>query len=741
MTLTPRTHIILAGVLWSVLLLALPPAANAGQILGAPTYMGLSFGLTGWWTMDGNDTTKNNSGVVTAIDRSSTGIHGTLANGAVNAPGKIGQGVTFDGVNDKVSFPLDLDSFITTSLGSISIWIRPTGPSPAGTAAYDGDAIVVDAAAFLGIHRLDLSGTDGIWIYNWDGNEDSFAIPYTVDEWVHIVWVHSGGRLRGYKNGVLINDIASGNTTNIANQLSFGDSVYATGHDPYAGDLDDVRIYNRALAADEVKRLYKIGSTEKFGAPNSSGSLASGLVGWWTMDGADTSFNGSGLMTVADRSGNGNIATATAATAPIPVIGKIGQGLNLDGVNGYLRVSGLNPTTYNNFTVSAWFKSRLTTGLDDYDIIAHSDASYVDDFQFGPTDDASHVDTVRFDFFDSGSGDLYYGVTDVVDSAWHHLVGIRDSGTIKIYVDGRLDSSSADLSSGPVTINGRGPNIGTDAQNPLGNNTVDGIIDEVRIYNRALTTDEIKRLYKMGSTLKQGVASSNGSLSQGLVGWWPMDGNDTAVNSSGVLSAIDRSSSQNNAVASSVANSPRKVVGRIGQALQFDAAGDVLNAGSNAVFTLTDRTISAWIYPTSFGEGGNNGRIVDKGGSTGWSLSVESPSAMEYFVDCSGGSPSLSAITVNGAIGLNRWQHVVLTATSSTRLAAVQFYVNGAQVGLNGGASTDCTTEKSGDSGDSLLIGNSSDNPFTFDGSIDDFRVYNRVLTSDEIKRLYNMGR
>jgi hypothetical protein len=98
MIFTTRPNVLVVGLLWSALLLAFAPAANARQIFGAPKYIGLSNGLVGWWTFDGNDTTLNGSGLISAIDRSGNNKHASAATVAANPSiklGRIGQGYEF----------------------------------------------------------------------------------------------------------------------------------------------------------------------------------------------------------------------------------------------------------------------------------------------------------------------------------------------------------------------------------------------------------------------------------------------------------------------------------------------------------------------------------------------------------------------------------------------------------------------------------------------------------------------
>jgi hypothetical protein len=121
-----RTHILFAGLLWSALLFAAPPAANAGLILGPPMYLGLQSGLVGWWTMDGNDTPNNNGGIRTALDRSGNNYHAKSASAAVSpirAIGKTGQSLDFDGTNDTMLAAAASLNNLTTM--TISAWIYP----------------------------------------------------------------------------------------------------------------------------------------------------------------------------------------------------------------------------------------------------------------------------------------------------------------------------------------------------------------------------------------------------------------------------------------------------------------------------------------------------------------------------------------------------------------------------------------------------------------------------------------
>ena len=125
----------------------------------------------------------------------------------------------------------------------------------------------------------------------------------------------------------------------------------------------------------------------------------------------------------------------------------------------------------------------------------------------------------------------------------------------------------------------------------------DGLIDDVHVYNRALSADEIKRLYKVGATAKLGQAAANDSLTKGLVGWWNFDGKT----SSGTR-VFDASGTGNYGI---LTNGSTLVNGKLGQGMEFDGEDDVVDAGSAG--SLDDifqngGTISGWIKPRGWGE-------------------------------------------------------------------------------------------------------------------------------------------
>ena len=231
--------------------------------------------------------------------------------------------------------------------------------------------------------------------------------------------------------------------------------------------------------------------------------------------------------------------------------------------------------------------------------------------------------------------------------------------------------------------------------------------------------------------------SAFAGLGSGLVGYWPMDSRDFVTSTS----IVDRSGQGDNGT---LTNGPTVAIGKVGQALNFDGVNDMVIMGANANLNNLNLTggltASAWIYPRSLGVN-NRGRIFDKANSTaptgGWIFNVSNFTATNQLAFQHGGSTVLIRSTAANTITLNQWQHVAATWDGSVTASNIHIYINGAEAAYN--AATDGVGLDS-DSAEVLKIGNDKSFARTFDGIIDEARVYNRVLTPGEIKAIYNQG-
>nr|MDH4444731.1 PQQ-dependent sugar dehydrogenase [Akkermansiaceae bacterium] len=194
-----------------------------------------------------------------AVDSSGFGNDGTLFNMPANAlvPGVNGSACHFDGADDYVSIANQTASDFT-----LSCWIRSTQEFPTTTQTYAGTGIIwsdvggADADFILGATRSE-TGVNRLSFFT--GISDTAVngtVPINTGEWVHIAATRNGttGEMKIYVDG-LLDGIATGTTRLLhANgRIHIGgntlDGLY------FSGDIDDVRIYSRALGGAEISTL------------------------------------------------------------------------------------------------------------------------------------------------------------------------------------------------------------------------------------------------------------------------------------------------------------------------------------------------------------------------------------------------------------------------------------------------------------------------------------------------------
>ena len=206
------------------------------------------------------------------------------------------------------------------------------------------------------------------------------------------------------------------------------------------------------------------------------------LVGYWSFD------EGKGDKAY-DGSGNGNDGTLTNMADDDWVDGVAGSCLDFDGSNDYVQVTNFSVSSADEMTISAWIK------VDDYSSLRtitsfNGRASF-----FILTDGKIRVEI-------QGSGGMRFNTTTALNTGvLYHVVFTKDaqdlseaatSDMVKIYINGEEETLTTS-STGTNTDDNDTFNIGCYTS---GNYHFDGIIDEVRVYNKKLTAAEVYALYK-----------------------------------------------------------------------------------------------------------------------------------------------------------------------------------------------------------------------------------------------------
>jgi hypothetical protein len=199
-------------------------------------------------------------------------------------------------------------------------------------------------------------------------------------------------------------------------------------------------------------------------------------------------------------------------------------------------------------------------------------------------------------------------------------------------------------------------------------------------------------------------------ITTGLVGYWNF-------NEGSGTTAADSSGNNNNGTISGAT----WTTGKYGNALNFNGSAGLVSINKDIIGSGAT-TISAWVYLNGYGQGGY-GYILANGPAQFYTVGWDKKLAF------TGNYNSNVLISASNSIQLNQWVHVTITRDN---LGTANVYINGT---LNGTANQSSGTPQAGGSS---AIGNAPSGSQTFNGLIDEVRIYNRALSASEVLELYN---
>ncbi len=215
--------------------------------------------LVGWWTLD------EGQGTI-AVDWSGRGMHGAFQGDPLWVDGLDGGALEFDG-DDYV----DTGNTQNLAKWTIACWVispaAPASASPSGPLHreknYQFDWNHTNAV-FRGAAAMEIGGT-------W--HAASF-LPVAANTWYHLAATFDGTALRAYRDGVLIttNTAASGVPTAETGTLKLG--RHATAAQFFRGTVDDARVYNKALSAQEIQAVMRGNLTRAWQPSPANGSTS-----------------------------------------------------------------------------------------------------------------------------------------------------------------------------------------------------------------------------------------------------------------------------------------------------------------------------------------------------------------------------------------------------------------------------------------------------------------------------------
>jgi hypothetical protein len=252
------------------------------------------------------------------------------------------------------------------------------------------------------------------------------------------------------------------------------------------------------LSSSVDTTIYMYYGDSSIGSPteNSPGVWENNYLSVWHLteqgDGTTDEYDGS---TVNDFDGRGG--SGTASKTPTRIWGKIDSGQSFDGINDYINFSSMNPQDYDDFTIEGWYKSANTSVTDDGYIFYHTEgyAGGGPGIVLSITEDPGNVNRLRMNTYNNtGNFDPYYGTSNISDQQFHYVVGVRDQGRIRIYVDDNEENNTADDHPNEIfkVDNVQSPKIG---DYPTKTEQVNGTLDEIRVSRIGRSWDWINATY------------------------------------------------------------------------------------------------------------------------------------------------------------------------------------------------------------------------------------------------------
>jgi CSLREA domain-containing protein len=722
----------------------------------------LNDGLLGYWKLDEDSGT-------TAIDSSGYGQHGTL-NGspawAADAPSKINfynpHSLQLNrGTADYVDIS-DTPTIDALQELSLSTWVNLD--SVPGGSGYTYMRFIQLRGEKAVLRYVDLDGTGKLQFYiRVDGSTKGVSVNHAwqTGTWYHVAGTYDGSHIRLYLDGAEVGTpLAVSGTVDTGSGVRLSHSGSSEGLD---GLLDDVRVYNRALSGTEISTLAD-GSRPQTSVATTTLAGTLDVRGDLTLNSGTLDVSGSnyGLNLARDMSYNGGIFEPRSSTVTLD--GNLAQNVDSTGIAfNNLTVANTNASKKVDASKSALVVNGMLH-IQDGILLSASDFNHVQidtngtlemagDMtvsgnwtQSGVFEGGSHALDIAGDFtISGGTFDAPQGAAGLmtVSGDFEQTAGAFNgqNGTQTIIGDYNLSGGDFTASTGTLVVSGNFQqtagifNGQNGTQNISGNFNLSGgdftaSTGTLAISGNFQHTGGVFDpnggrvvLSPTGAQTLMGAATTFYDLyiNDGLVGYWKLDGNGTATDSSGYgnYGLLTGNPSWETAT-------PEKIDFYDPYSLAFSrfSADGVKVSNTAEIDDLDELTLSIWVrlgylpddtYMRFISLGNEKAvlRYKDVGGNM----------KLQFYMNIGG---SLRNFEVDHAWDANTWYHVAGTYDGNT----MRLYLDGVE--QPGAVSITGTVGK----GDGIYLSWPPNSAESLDGWLDDVRIYNRALTGVEISIL-----
>ncbi|MEL6133960.1 MAG: LamG domain-containing protein, partial [Bacteroidota bacterium] len=340
--------------------------------------------------------------------------------------------------------------------------------------------------------------------FNEGGNSNS-AIPDNT--WTHVAYIKEDNELKIFINGTLDNSqTLTGKTISNDGPMTFGGSNQGQSANLM---MDDIMIYDRALTEEELADMV-------------SGQDDQSQLAWWPLhvDGKDHIDDANGLVK------NGPVFQEDS------VRGKV---VEFDGLNDIIEIPHKPQLNVGRegkpFTMSVWVKLLEGATGSDRDLIHKGTTNNERNLMLrlnGADNRVQYRMTTDLSFGQGGTS-----VTPLTINAWTHLTYVYESGVLKLYMNGKLDHSSA--ISGTPAMNEGSIYLGDSPWMP----GTKSQMSDLRLYGRALSDSEILSLSRDTEALLLGNETFEGGTQDSWISNLVINETDGYTNTSGTTQEIE----------------------------------------------------------------------------------------------------------------------------------------------------------------------------------------------------------
>ena len=614
------------------------------------------------------------------------------ANDTSNSTGKFGKGAKFNGSSSDILVSGLNSMFSTKATFTVSLWFKTTAT---GNRAlfddYTSNNYNIQLYLYDGVVNVTTRFSGG------DSNMTASSTTYNDGNWHHVAVTSNQTTYNTYIDGgspstwTASSNSHSGQTPTVTIGASQGGTINF-----FSGEIDQLRIFNKALSSSEINTLYN----ETSSTVNTLQILGdTSCIAAYTFEGnandLSTNYNGTASNVIYDYSGTAsNITYAT---------GKFGKAAVFNGSNSNITLPtglGSNGDRSRSFWINV---DNLTNAVTIFYLGDSSSNAYYE------TCSVQTNGKIRYqERHDTSTNSVSIdSSSSIVAGTWYNIVYVFSDSVRTLYINGIQE---AQTTSSYATVNNTSyPGFIGSFRNVITN--TDGSIDQVRMFNKALSLGEINSLYNETATSAASATIDNPST----VAYYKMaDGSDETGSYNGTATNVDFN-----------------VEGKYGFAGKFNGSNSYIDI-STLDFPTNNFSVSAWVYLNSTPGSTTYNMILTtaKQNSGGYFYFTFYGTQLQYYHVAGGTS------VIGGTVVAGQWNHVVLTQSST---GGAKVYLNDSVVASNTSLTANNTPNTTSGGVNTLGYYNTGSSVTgSLNGRMDQVRIFNKAISAAEVTTLYN---